>query len=57
MPTKTTDETGTVIYEYDTITDFKIQINSVPEGYALPTEKISFVDGTTAIITLEKVSE
>jgi len=54
LPSVTTDGTGTAVYEFDSVEEFKIQINSVPEGYVLPTEKLPFTDGTEATIILEK---
>lgn len=53
LPPMETDENGTAVYEFDKTMDFKIQFNSVPEGYELPTEKFSFPDGSTeATLTL-----
>lgn len=58
LPPRETDESGKALYEFDKIIDFKIQINSVPEGYVLPTEKISFPEGLTeATVTLTSITQ
>ena len=42
LPPKITDAEGVAKYEFDSFESFKVQINEMPDGYVMPTEKIPF---------------
>ena len=56
LPVDITDADGVVKYEFDTLESFKVQINEVPEGYVMPTEKIPFPDGKSLVtVTIKRL--
>lgn len=54
LPQKITDAEGVAKYEYGTLEAFKVQINSVPEGYVMTTEKTPFPEGKTSVRVIVK---
>ena len=49
LPQKITDAEGVAKYEYNKLESFKVQINDVPDGYVMTTEKTHFPEGKTVV--------
>lgn len=50
LQSQISDAEGVMKFEYFQIEPFHVQVNSVPEGFIMPTEHIPFPDGRTSVV-------